>query len=254
MVVYNTNMHEIHPGAPEVNPALQRMELREKTRLLALVDVLEPLTVDELESFARRTPTFHLTLGKLLHTPSHTSELFFLLLEGRLRLYKVAAGREFTLEVVDAGALAGQGALTVRQYKGVYARAMEPSTVAIVNREHLERLVRDRPEVGLKLIEVLGERLSVYGERLADMGCKEVRPRLASLILQLLQSEGVVGREGYSIPTPYTHADLAAMIGAGRVAVTKALGELKSGGCVEVRDRALYITDAEALTRASLNA
>lgn len=243
-------MHEMHSHGSTVSPALRKMELREKTRLLSLVNVLEPLSVEELEDFARRTPTLHLALGKLLHTPAYSRDLYFLLLEGRIRLYRVSGGREFTLGVVDAGALAGEGALTVQRLKGVYARAMEPSTVAIISREQLESLVKEKPEVGLKLIEALSERLSAYGERMADMGCKEVRPRLASLILQLLESEGVVVREGYRIPTPYTHAELAAMIGAGRVAVTRALGELRRSG-VESRDRKLYIGDREALARAS---
>ena len=174
-----------------------------------------------------------------------------LLLEGRVRIYKEAAGKELTLAVVDAGALSGEGALTAKQLQGVYARAVEPSTVAIVNREQLRRLVGEEPEVGLKMVEVLSERLSVYAERMADLGRKSVLGRVASLIVGLVESEGVVGREGYRIPTPYTHAELAAMVGAGRVAVTNALIELREEGCIELRDRHVHVADAEALGRIS---
>lgn len=231
--------------------AFEIMELREKVRLLSLVDILEPLSREQLERFARRTPTLHLRNEQLFHTPARRGGPFLLLLEGRVRIYKVAAGRELTLAVVDAGALSGEGALTAQQLQGVYARAAEPSTVAIVHREQLRRLMSEEPEVGMKMVEVLSGKLSVYGERMADLGLKSVLGRVAGLILGLVESEGLVVREGYRLPTPYTHAELAAMAGAGRVAVTNALTELRREGCIEVRERYIRVTDSEALGRIS---
>lgn len=227
------------------------MTLGEKVRLLSLVDVLEPLSGPALERFAARTPTLHVRRGRLFHTPARRGGPLMLLLEGRVRIYKEAAGREFTLGIADAGALSGEGALTAQQLQGVYARAVEPSTVAIVSAEQLRSLINEEPEVGIKAIQVLSERLSVYGERMADLGLKEVRARVASLVAQLVQSEGVVNRRGYSIPTRYTHEDLAAMVGAGRVAVTRALAGLREAGCLELRERYIHVNDLEALERAA---
>ena len=127
--------HDSRRAAAEV------MALREKVRLLSLVDILEPLSREALESFARRTPTMHLRNDQLFHTPNRRGGPILLLLEGRVRIYKLAAGKELTLAVVDAGALSGEGALAAHQLQGVYARTMEPSTVAIVHPEQLRRLV-----------------------------------------------------------------------------------------------------------------
>lgn len=229
----------------------QSMSLREKVKLLSLVDILEPLSAEALERFARRAPTMHLRNDQLFHTPHRRGGPFMLLLEGRVRIYKLAAGKELTLSVVDAGALSGEGALSAQQLQGVYARTLEPSTVALVQHEQLRRLISEEPEVGMRVVEVLSERLSAYGERMADLGRKSVRGRLAGLILQLVQTEGVVGREGYRIPTPYTHAELAAMVGAGRVAVTNALSQLRAEGCLQIRDRYIRVSDPEALERIS---
>lgn len=193
----------------------------------------------------------HLRNDQLFHTPNRRGGPFLLLLEGRVRIYKLAAGKELTLAVVDAGALSGEGALAAQQLQGVYARTMEPSTVAMISHEQLQRLIAEEPQVGMKMVEVLSERLSQYGERMADLGRKSVRGRLASLIVQLLSAEGVVGREAYRIPTLYTHSELAEMIGSGRVALTGALKELREEGCVEVRDRYIRVVDLEALERIS---
>jgi CRP/FNR family transcriptional regulator, cyclic AMP receptor protein len=84
--------------------------------------------------------------------------------------------------------------------------------------------------------------------RMADIALKETPARLASLILDLVQSEGVVTREGhYKIVAHYTHEHLAAMIGATRTSVTRAFGELQDSGCVRVFRRQIYVVDLNAL-------
>ena len=72
--------------------------------------------------------------------------------------------------------------------------------------------------MGTRVACLLGERLIEAQERLADLARKEVPERLASQILRLVGSEGNVTRDGYRIPTRYTHRHLATMIGANREA------------------------------------
>ncbi len=54
---------------------------------------------------------------------------------------------------------------------------------------------------------------------------------------------------GQTLPTAYTHEELGAMIGANRVAVTRALGRLQDEGAVEVRRRRIHVRDPETLRR-----
>ena len=62
-------------------------------------------------------------------------------------------------------------------------------------------------------------------ERLADIALKKTDARLASLLIELVEDEGVATPDAYKIPTPYTHDELGAMIGARRVAITRAFGK-----------------------------
>ena len=63
---------------------------------------------------------------------------------------------------------------------------------------------------------MLAGRLVWMEARWADLAAKEIPARLASMLLLLLESEGVVTPEGYRIPTRYTHQQIATMIGANR--------------------------------------
>jgi len=85
----------------------------------------------------------------------------------------------------------------------------------------------------------------------ADVAAKEVMGRLASVLLMLVESEGVVTPEGYRIPTRYTHQQIASMIGANREATTRAFGRLQEAGGVELKERYVFVTDVDALKRAS---
>jgi len=225
---------------------------KEKIQLLSMVDILEPLSQEQIEEVLQRVPDAHFEQGQILYAPENRSEALFLLKRGRVRIYKLdQEGREFTLDVVEASTIFGEMALTAQRLWGAYAEAMEPTDVCILKSEDVESLVRDHPDVGLKMIRVLSERLRLCENRLEDIGLKSVPARLASLILQLAESEGIMTSEGPKIPTHYTHWQLAAMVGASRVSVTKAFAQLQDVAAVELKRRRIHIRDVAALERAA---
>jgi CRP/FNR family transcriptional regulator, cyclic AMP receptor protein len=219
----------------------------ERIRLLSMVDVLEPLTPDETDLLAQRIRERVFGRGETVYAPGDTSDVVFLLLTGSVRLYGVAGGQELTFDVLRGSTVFGIASLMERTHDE-YALALEPSRVGVFGLNDFWHLVRDNPEVNAYLVKVLGNRLRMTRSRMADIALKETPARLASLILDLVQSEGVVTREGhYKIATHYTHEQLAAMIGAKRVAVTRAFGKLQNSGCVLLIRRLIYVVDLDAL-------
>jgi CRP/FNR family transcriptional regulator len=223
---------------------------QEWERLLAQVPFLEPLPSQELAELARRCDTSRLEVGEELFVgPTEHGERLVLLLGGQAQVYDEVdlLGPRPTLSVVRSGTLVGLTGLVPRRSRGLHVRAVELSVLCRIGRGDFEELVRRNPQAGLSLVRLLAERLDVLEERLADLVRKEVPARLASLILRLVEEEGVITPEGYSIPTRYTHQQLATMIGSNREAVTRAFKRLREGGGVEVRRRRIHIKDIEAL-------
>jgi CRP-like cAMP-binding protein len=228
------------------------MTIEEEVRLLSTVDILEPLSKEELEGLAHRCSDVHLQQGEIFYTPYDRSERLFILKKGRVRVYKTIDGRELTLSTVEAGTVFGEMALTGQRLEEAYAQAIEPSILIAMSREEVEHLILQKPQVGLHITHLLSERLRRYETRLEDITLKGVPQRLASLILLLIDSEGVVSKEySLKIPTHYTHQHLGTMVGANREAVTRAFGLLQDQGVVELRRRLIYIKDVEALRRAA---
>ena len=226
--------------------------MEERIRLLSLVDIFEPLSEEEIERLNGQLSDRHLESGEIFYTPQDSSERLFVLWKGRVRIYRTTEGgsREFTLATVEAGTVFGEMALTAQQMQGAYAQAMEASKLSVMRRADLEYLMMEKPQVGLQITHLLSERLRRYETRLEDITLKGVTARLASLLVLLLEKEGVViGDHSLKIPTHYTHERLGTMIGTNREAVTRAFGQLQNEGVVELRRRLIYVPEAEALRR-----
>src|ERR671920_818650 len=164
----------------------------EQIRLLTLVDIFEPLSREEIEKINWRHLNTSVEGGETFYTPMDLCETLFVLQKGRIRIYKATPeGREFTIAVVESGTVFGEMVLTGQRLRNAYAQAMEESEVSAMCRADVERLILDRPEVGLQLVHLLSDRLTTYETRLEDIAVKEVPARLASLILLLVEGEGV---------------------------------------------------------------
>jgi CRP/FNR family transcriptional regulator len=224
----------------------------EQIRLLTLVDIFEPLSREEIEKINWKHLNTSIERGEIFYTPMDLCETLFVLQKGRIRIYKATPeGREFTIAVVESGTVFGEMVLTGQRLRNAYAQAMEESEVSAMCRADVERLILDKPEVGLQLVHLLSDRLTTYETRLEDLGLKEVPARLASLILLLIESEGVRTSTGYKIPTRYTHYQLGTMIGANREAVTRAFARLRDLGAVQTRRRYIHVEDIETLRKAA---
>jgi CRP/FNR family transcriptional regulator, cyclic AMP receptor protein len=229
------------------------MKSEEQVELLSRVDIFESLSKEEIREILRdllkRNAEINLSAAEVFYTPQQPDGKLFILTKGRVRLYKMEASREFTLEVVDAGTVFGEVAFTPHAFRESYAQAMEPSVVFTMERAEVERLILQKPKVGIRIISLLSERLHYYETRLQDVTLKEVPARLASLILFLVKSEGVQRPGEIRIPTTYTHEHLGTMIGANREAVTRAFGRLQDEGALQIRRRHIYVEDLGALQR-----
>jgi CRP/FNR family transcriptional regulator, cyclic AMP receptor protein len=231
------------------------MNLQEQLELLCRVDIFESLPKEEvrdiLTNLIQQNAQINLLAGEVFYTPQEPDGSLFILTKGRVRIYKMEASREFTLEVLEAGTLFGEVSFTAHRLRDAYAEATEPSVLLAMERAEVERLIQQKPQVGIRMISLLSERLHYYESRMQDVSLKEVPARLASLILSLIQSEGVQIPGEIRIPTRYSHHYLGTMIGANREAVTRAFGHLQDDGAIQIRRRLIYVEDVEALESAA---
>jgi len=216
----------------------------DKIGYLQMVDIFRDLTEAEIEEIDRATTISTCRRGKILYMPEDTSEVLFLLKQGRVQLYRISPdGKKLVIATIGPGAIFGEMALIGQGMHNSFAEAVEDCVLCVMSRDDVERLLMTKPQVALRLFEVLGRRLKEAEARLEAIAFKSIPARLASLLLQLADeagSETIVG---------HTHQDLGEQIGTYRETTTQTLNNLKAMGLLDIGRKRITLLDRDGLRR-----
>jgi CRP/FNR family cyclic AMP-dependent transcriptional regulator len=219
-------------------------ERSEKIGYLQMVDIFQDLTPAEMEEIDRATTLTSARRGKILYMLEDTSEVLFLLKQGRVQLYRISPdGKKLVIATIGPGAVFGEMALIGQGMHNTFAEAVEECALYIMSRDDVERLLATKPPVALRIFEVLGRRLKEAESRLEEIAFKGIPARLASLLLQLADEQG-----GDTI-AGLTHQDLGEQIGTYRETTTQTLNTFKAEGLIDIGRKRISILDREGLQR-----
>jgi len=211
-----------------------------KECMLAM-DIFCDLEPAAMAAFEQQTEMRTCRKGQLLYSQEDRAEVLFLLKRGRVQLYRLTpSGKRLDLAVIEPGAFFGEMPLVGESLRHTFAEAVEDSLICVMSRSDIERLMRERSEVALRMIEVLSRRLALCEARLEEMAYRSVPARIAAVLLRLSQE-----RSGE--PVLITHQELGDMIGALRESVTKVLDDFQKAGLVELGRGRVILRDVAGL-------
>jgi CRP/FNR family cyclic AMP-dependent transcriptional regulator len=192
------------------------------------MDIFCDLEPAAMAAFEQQTEMRPCRKGQILYSQEDRAEVLFLLKRGRVQLYRLTpSGKRLELVTIEPGAFFGEMPLVGESLRHTFAEATEDSLICVMSRSDIERLMRERSEVALRMIEVLSRRLALCEARLEEMAYRSVPARIAAVLLRLSQE-----RSGE--PVTITHQELGDMIGALRESVTKVLDDFQKAGLVEL--------------------
>jgi CRP/FNR family transcriptional regulator, cyclic AMP receptor protein len=214
----------------------------EKLRYLSELTVFQDLSPREMQELNRIITMSHVPRGRVFYRPEEPGEVLFILKEGRVQLYRISPeGKKLVITTLGPHTLFGEMALLGTKMHNTFAEAIEDCLICIMSRADLERLILNKPQVALRILEVTGKRLREAEERLENMAFKGIPARLASLLLRLAEEQGTDEISGL------THQDLAESVGTYRETATQVLNDLKSQGLIEIGRKRIKVLDATRL-------
>jgi CRP-like cAMP-binding protein len=220
----------------------------DKIGYLQMVDIFQDLTEIEMEEIVRATTITTTRRGKILYMPEDTSEVLFLLKEGRVQLYRISPdGKKLVIAAVGPGTIFGEMALIGQGMHNTFAEAIEDCVLWVMSREDVERMLVTKPKVALRIFENLGNRLKEAEARFEEIAFKGIPARLASLLLQLSDESGK------DTITGMTHQDLGEQIGTYRETTTQTLNAFKADGLIDIGRKRITILDREGLERIAVD-
>ena len=181
------------------------------------------------------------------------ADTIYLIKSGKVKLFKVSSsGKEITLDILKEDDFLGENTFFDRAEHTMNAQAMEPTFVCSCAKEHFVMLLQN-PNISLKIIQLLGEKLNSYTNQVATIAFHDVKGRVAAVLLRLAAEYGEDSLEGTTINIRLTHHDLACLVNASRVMVSNIVGNLRQESVITTKDQRLIILDREALYAAMEN-
>jgi CRP/FNR family transcriptional regulator, cyclic AMP receptor protein len=196
------------------------------------------LTDDETQALRRRVSSKHYDRGELLFSEGHACRGLFIVGKGKIRIFKLSpSGREQTLAMEGPGSSFAELPVFDGGNYPASAAASEDAEVLFISRKDFQDFCREHPEVGLKVIAVVGSRLRRLVGIIEDLSFTTVRQRLIALILRLAHTSTTRSSQGVHVELTKSQQDLAAELGSVRELISRNLGRLQAEGYVNVNGR-----------------
>jgi CRP-like cAMP-binding protein len=180
--------------------------------------------------------------GQTVFHQGDPADALFIIKAGRIKLSKVLAdGKEIILDFRTAGDMIGENMIAEDCNYPVTAWSMEDTMTCGFTKSNFETLVRENPQIGIRVIKNMGKRIAFLTSRLESMSMGSVSDRLYRVLSNIAFEHGVEGNEGYHVSFPLTHEELSFLVGVHRVTITRAMKELTLSGKVAVSDRGIFL-------------
>ena len=190
-----------------------------------------PLLHDELlAAMAGRGNVRRYPAGTVLITEGDSSDLLYIVLEGRVRVYSAnEEGKEVTIVTHGAGEYVGELALD-GGVRSASVETLEPTTCAVVSGADLREFMRTHPDFAQHLVMKLIWRVRQATDNIKSLALQDVYGRVTRLLDELAEPRGSVR----VVRERLTQREIAERVGSSREMVSRIFKDLVEAGCLEV--------------------
>lgn len=209
---------------------------------------LDPTVLDSLQAVAREK---RLDRGEILFREGAVCTEVTAVLQGSVKIYRLSDdGRQQTLWVLGAGDCFCLGPFFHQVRYPATAQCMTEVRVLTTGREQCESLFRPDSEMASRVVRCLCDRLDALASLVEVVSTREVRRRVARVLVELARRRGISTGEGTLVDAGMTHDELAAFAGTAREVISRTLEQFQREGLLRLARRRLVIRDLPGLQAA----
>jgi CRP-like cAMP-binding protein len=196
----------------------------------------------ELAGHARRQ---NFDIGEPIFHVGAPGQSMMVILNGTVRVSLPGPrGKGVILADLPPGELLGEVALLDGKERSADATALTKCELVVLERRDVVAFLEKRPDVCLKLLELMCARLRKSDQRMSDIAFLELSVRLAKVLLDRI---GSASRAGAKPKLSLSQTELAGMIHATRENVNRCLGLWQRQGIVDLDEGELIILQRDSL-------
>ena len=217
--------------------------------VLKKTPLLSSLSQPELQMLATRTVRKLFSAGELLFSEGEPCNGLHIIARGKIRIFKTSVnGREQVLAVNGPGESVAELPVFDGGPYPASAVSLEDTEIAFISRRDFHGYCLEHPEVALKVLSVVGERLRRLVGIIEELSFTTIRQRLIAVLVKLAQTEGTKTEHGVEFHLPATHQELANQLGTVRELISRNLMRLQAEGLLDVDARQIVVKDMKGLS------
>lgn len=181
--------------------------------------------------------------GNTVFQVNDPSNEAYLVENGRVRTYKLTPeGKEVTFEILNPGEGLALAEMIVNSPRTRYAETLsDKTTLWVMDKEQVYSLLASDLEFGFAL--TFGEAYHIlrYQSLVEDLTFLPVRGRVIQLLARMSKDRGRQVEDCRIMDFPFTHEEIAKMVGSSRQTVTVILNELRQQGILSWEQKNIKI-------------
>jgi len=168
--------------------------------------------------------------GTVLITEGDKSDLLYIVLDGRVRVYSANdEGREVTIVTHGPGEYIGEMELD-GGVRSASVMTLEPTTCAVVSGAELREFMKTHPDFAQHLVLKLIWRVRQATDNIKSLALQDVYGRVTHLLDELSDPQGNVR----VVRERLTQREIAERVGSSREMVSRIFKDLVAAGCLDV--------------------
>ena len=185
----------------------------------------------------------------IIYMQEDDSTNLYLILKGRVRVFNInPMGEEITFEFLNKGRIFGESSF--------FQNSLRPTTVMAVNEveliscylDDLYPYLSESKELTIALLQLLSQTCDYMTSLLKKAYTYNRYEKIASFLLEQTITDNI--NKGIINSTlPYTHEEIATLVGLSRVTVTKVLNDFVKKGYIKNKYRKIIILNKKALAQ-----
>jgi CRP/FNR family transcriptional regulator len=216
-------------------------------RLLGRVPLFAGLSERELEQLAQVAVPRTYEPGEAVFREGDSGDTCYIVREGSVRVTRRHSdGRSITLAELRPGAIFGELAMFGGETRSASVEALEPTRALAILAGDLRRLLLEHPELAVRMLEGLADRLRAANERIARQSFQTVAGRVASALLSQVEARSD-GEPGHDVVIEATQAEIAQLAGASRESASRFLAKLERAGLITTGRGRVIVHEPESL-------
>ncbi len=218
--------------------------------LLARVPVFETLGEPELARVAAVAVPRSFAPQHVVFREGDSSDTCYVVSSGHARAVREHPdGRQIALAHFGPGDIFGELAMFDDERRSATVESLDELEAIAILGSDMRRLLREHPDIAVKLVTALGRRLRAANERLSRQSFQTVQSRVAEVLGMLVEQARAEGAAERDVLMTVTQAEIAQLAGSSRESASRFLAVLERAGVVTQGRGRLTVHDPDALRR-----